>query len=155
MKNELHGVKLKKSKTIAGIWVIIAKYPNGDIKHFKNMQEAKKQINFEKKINLLSEPKKRKKLTLKRLTPEQKEKAIKAFRKGAGTVLKYTEGGKAPKIKIVTPEGREKAPKPNFWTREIDLGFIKPTGGQLVAGGAAAAVIGAALFKPKRKRAAA
>lgn len=82
----------------------------------------------------------------KKLTPEQKKKALEAFKKGTGAILKYTEGGKKPKV-TVKPATGGTAPKKNFWSDTIDLGFIKPTGTQLVIGTTAAALIGGVAYK--------
>lgn len=96
-------------------------------------------------------PKKRKPI-FKKLTPEQKKKALEAFKKGTGAILKYTEGGKKPKVTVKPAPGEKTPPAQNFWNKKIDLGFIQPTGTQLVVGGTAAALLGGMAYKSFRAR---
>lgn len=114
-------------------------------KIFQKITGKEKPSKKRKPMAKTTTPKKRKPI-FKKLTPEQKKKALEAFKKGSGAILKYTEGGKKPKV-TVKPAPGTPAPARNFWTDTIDMGFIKPTGTQLVVGGTAAAVLGGIAYK--------
>lgn len=105
-----------------------------------------------KRLKMATTPtqKKTRKPIFKKLTPEQKKKALEAFKKASGTIIKYS-GGK-PQVKVkAAPTPKETTDKVNFWDSTIDMGFIKPTGKQLVIGGTAAALIGGMAYKSLRK----
>lgn len=119
-------------------------------KIFQKITGKEKPSKKRKPMAKTTTPKKRKPI-FKKLTPEQKKKALEAFKKGTGAIIKYTEGGKKPKV-TVKPAPGEKTPAPNFWSKKIDLGFIQPTGTQLVVGGTAAALLGGMAYKSMRAR---
>lgn len=93
-------------------------------------------------------PKKERKPIFKKLSPEQKAKALELFKKASGEIIKF-QGGK-PKV-IVKPADQKKQPASNFWNDEIDLKLFKATGKQLVIGGTAAALIGGIAYKQLSK----
>jgi len=96
---------------------------------------------------------KTKKMGKTKLTAEQKQarrqKILGGLKKVGSQVMKY-QGGK-PTVKVTAkkspPVKTETAPATNFWTDEIDMKFIKPTGKQLVIGGSAVLIGGALLYK--------
>ena len=103
------------------------------------------------KMATTATPKKQRKPIFKKLTPEQKKKALEAFKKAAGTVVKYSGGKPQVKVKAAPQPKQEKQPGVNFWNNKIDMGFIQPTGKQLVIGTATAAVIGGLAYKTLKK----
>lgn len=86
----------------------------------------------------------------KLLSPEQKAKIVAGIKKGAGNVIKYSAG--KPTVKVKAKPAPKKAPTKtvpakNFWNDKIDMGFIKPTGKQLVIGASVTVVGGALIYR--------
>lgn len=131
-----------------GIYKKIFQKLTGKEKPKKSRKMKRPRTEAEKKERAQSmKAAKKKKPVFKKLSPEQKAKALELFKKASGEIIKYS-GGK-PKV-TVKPADKKQAAS-NFWTDTIDLGFIKPTGTQLVVGGTAAALLGAAVYKGTRK----
>ena len=97
--------------------------------------------------------KKRKTMAKKKIkiSPEKKAKILAGLKKVGGQVVKYSSG--KPTVKVTTkktvtpPTPTEKKEAVNFWNSPIDMGFIKPTGKQLVIGGSTTLIGGALLYK--------
>lgn len=92
-----------------------------------------------------------KNLKLKKLTPEQKQKAISAYEKISGSLVKYAKTGVKPKISV-EPKVNVKFDKQSFsdfWDMPVNLGIIKPTRKQLAIGTGTAIALGIAFKKMK------
>lgn len=92
----------------------------------------------------MPKPKKERRKIFKKLSPEQKEKLNKAIQKGAGEVLKYSQG--KPKI-IVKPAAKPKAAELNFFDKSYNLGLFEATGKQITIGGSVLLLGGIALSR--------
>lgn len=56
MKQKIHGVKIQKCKSHAGVWCTIVTYPDNKTKIFRNNKEAVEQINFEHEKGIINKP---------------------------------------------------------------------------------------------------
>lgn len=94
--------------------------------------------------------KKSKKMAKTKLTPEQKQarrqRILAGLKKVGGQVTKYSGGKPTVRVKPA-PLPTKTAPATSFWNDTIDLGFIKPTGKQLVIGGTGTAIGIYALYR--------
>lgn len=98
--------------------------------------------------------KKRKKMAKRKLTTDEKiarrKRITEAFKKAGTQISKYSGGKPTVRVKAkpTTPPAPTKTqPGINFWNSQIDMGFIKPTGKQLVIGGTATIIGGALIYR--------